>query len=208
MRIPLYNRLRKQAHKDIAAAQDLVMRDIYGYFPKAVFHGGTAIWRCYGGNRFSEDLDFYLPSKSGIPAFFQNLERQGFRILKQRVKENSLYSLVEFNRAQVRVEAVFTAKKGAILKEYELADGNLMTVYALSAEELLQEKISACLKRKKARDLYDVFFLLRFVHERPKNLAATASVQIEDEETLPAIILSGPIPTTGEMKRYIETWEP
>ncbi|MBI3033883.1 nucleotidyl transferase AbiEii/AbiGii toxin family protein [Candidatus Woesearchaeota archaeon] len=207
MKIPLYNRIKKQAHKDIAAAQDIVMREIYDYFPKAVFHGGTAIWRCYSGNRFSEDLDFYLPSKGSVPVFFQSLERQGFRIFKQRVKENSLYALVEFNRAQVRVEAIFTAKKGAILKEYEQIDGNLMTVYTLSPEELLQEKIAACIKRKKARDLYDVFFLLRLVNSRPKGLAAVTAVQIEDEETLPAIILSGPIPTSQEMKRHITTWE-
>ncbi len=206
MRIPLYNRLRRQAHRDIAAAQDIVMTAIYRHFPKAVFHGGTAIWRCYGGNRFSEDLDFYIPSKNRVPAFFQSLERQGFRILKQRVKENSLYALVEFNRTLVSVEGIFTSKKGAILREYEQADGNLMSVYTLSPEELLQEKIAACIKRKKARDLYDIFSLLRFVNSHPEGLDAVTSVQIEDEETLPTIILSGPIPTIQEIREYITRW--
>ncbi len=106
------------------------------FFPKAVLHGGTAIWRCHGGNRFSEDLDFYLDSKERVEEFLRNLERQNFRVLKHRIKENSLYSLIEFNRTQVRVEAIFKGKKGAILKEYDMADGNLMTAYTLNAEEL------------------------------------------------------------------------
>lgn len=206
MRIPLYNRMRKNAHRDIATAQDLVVRELYNFLPKAVFHRGTAIWRCYGGNRFSEDIDLYIPSREGVAALFSSLEKQGFRIMKQRVKENSLYSLAEFNRAQVRIEGIFAAKKG-ILRDYEMADGNIMTVYALGAEELLQEKIDACLKRKKVRDLYDVFYLLRFAGSRPKGIDAIESVNIEDEEMLPAIILSGPIPTVREMKRYIKEWE-
>lgn len=205
MQIPLYNRLRKQAHRDIAAAQDLVLTSVYSRFPKAVLHGGTAIWRCYGGNRFSEDLDFYIPSKSGIPEFFQDLKRQGLLIHKQRVKENSMYSLVEFNRAMVRVEALFLRKE-SILKEYELADGNITTVYTLTAEGLLLEKIDACLKRRKVRDLYDVFFLLRFARTRPRHLDKVASAEIGDEDILPALILTGPIPKVHEMRRYIAEW--
>ncbi len=206
MRLPLHNKLKKQQHRNIAEVQDLIMRDVYSYFPHAVLHGGTAIWRCYGGNRFSEDLDFYLPSKERVEEFFQNLERQNFRVLKQRVKENSLYSLLELNRVQVRFEAIFKKKEGEILKEYEMADGNLITVYTLSADKLLQEKIDACLKRKKVRDLYDVFFLLRFAHSRPKGLAEIEKVQIEDEKAIHAIILTGPIPSVEEMKRYIASW--
>ena len=36
--------------------QDEVMQIVYGIDSKAVLHGGTSIWRCYGGKGFPEDL--------------------------------------------------------------------------------------------------------------------------------------------------------
>lgn len=170
MKLPLAARIRKKAHQDIAAVQDLVMNAAYQFFPKAVFHGGTAIWRCYDGNRFSEDIDMYLPDKNAVSAFFQHLQQNGFLVHKQKVTDRSLYSLLEFNRTQVRFEALFLHKKNAILKDYELIDGTYMTVYTLSLEDLLLEKIAACLKLGKVRDLYDIFFFCDICRENgPKN---------------------------------------
>ena len=60
MRIPLANKLKKRLHSETAFLQDEVIDIVYGLEPNAVLHGGTAIWRCYQGNRFSEDLDFYF----------------------------------------------------------------------------------------------------------------------------------------------------
>lgn len=207
MKIPLALKIKRKAHQDIAYVQDIIMNEVYQFFPKAVFHGGTAIWRCYNGNRFSEDIDMYLSEKNQVSAFFKNLQQKGFLIHKQKVTEQSLYSLLEFNRTQVRFEALFIHKKNAILKEYELIDSTYMTVYTLSGEDLLLEKIAACLKRGKVRDLYDIFFLLRYTEgKRPKELGAIECAEIHDEENLNAIILSGPIPTVKEMKEYIARW--
>jgi len=92
--IPINLKLKRKAHKDIAYAQDLIVEEIYNFFPKAVFHGGTAIWRCYNGNRFSEDIDLYMnKDKNKIEEFFNSLVKKGFKIIKKRVKENSLYSV-------------------------------------------------------------------------------------------------------------------
>ena len=200
-------RIKKKAHQDIAYAQDLMMEEVYRFFPKAVFHGGTALWRCYQGNRFSEDIDMYLPHKENVNKFFERLQQKGFVIHKKRIKENSLYSELEFNRTMVRFEALFLAKKVAVLNEYELVDGNYLTVYTLTPEELLKEKIAACLKRGKVRDLYDIFFLLRLVTRTPPELKKIISIKIIDEENLPALILSGLVPTVKEMKEYIAQWE-
>src|SRR3989338_2739740 len=202
--IPLHLRLKKKAHQIIAYAQDLMMEEVYHFFPEAVLHGGTDIWRCYRGNRFSEDIDIYLASKGSVDAFFGKLEQKGFTILKKRVKENALYSLLEFDRVQVRFEAVFTRKENAVIKDYEMVDSNVMAVYTLSPDDLIKEKIAACVKRKKIRDLYDVFFLLRYVTAAPRDLGRIEGVTIADEENLPAIILSGPVPTGEDMRRYIK----
>jgi hypothetical protein len=62
-KIPLMNRLRKEYHKKVAYAQDLLVIELYSVIPDTVLHGGTVIWRCYGGNRFSEDIDAIIPVK-------------------------------------------------------------------------------------------------------------------------------------------------
>jgi predicted nucleotidyltransferase component of viral defense system len=62
--IPLYHKLKKKIHKTIALAQDILIIKMYEKFANAVIRGGTTIWRCYGSNRFSEDVDVYLPLKN------------------------------------------------------------------------------------------------------------------------------------------------
>ena len=208
-RIPLTLRLRKQAHKDIAEGQDLIVKSLYDFFPNAVLHGGTAIWRCYDGNRFSEDVDAYIPNNPPkIDAFFNALEKNGFKIKRDKKTENSLYSLLEFNRTDVRFEALFRAKKGS-LKEYETADGNFITIYTLTPEELIKEKIDAYLKRLKVRDVYDVFFLLRHIKDIKeasndiKRLIRDYRMPL-DEKELKVLIIEGIVPGTEKMLDYIK----
>lgn len=184
------------------------MTEVYNFFPEAVFHGGTAIWRCYKGNRFSEDLDFYLADKKNVKAFLEKLAKLGFKIIKERIKDNSLYSELELERTRVRFEALFVKKASSAIKEYEMIDGNLLTVYTLSPEDLLQEKIAACLTRKKVRDLYDIFFLLRYAKQKPPYLDQITNCEIIDAENLPALILEGPELSVQQLRDYIKKWEP
>jgi len=51
--IPLNLKLNKRSEREIAYAQDVIVAELYKFFPEAIIHGGTAIWRCYQGNRFS-----------------------------------------------------------------------------------------------------------------------------------------------------------
>jgi predicted nucleotidyltransferase component of viral defense system len=209
MEIPLQNKLKKRAHQQIAYAQDLIMEEVYSFFPDAIFHGGTALWRCYQGKRFSEDIDMYLSSKLHIDAFFSHLAGKGFRIIKKRIKKNSLHSLLVWQRTEVRFEALFIKpkKKDVILKEYETIDKNFLSVYTLTPSALLQEKIAACCKRKLVRDLYDVYFLLRFVEEKDiPALQLVVNVPIVDEENLQALIITGLVPTVDAMKGVIQKW--
>ena len=196
MKIPLQLKLKKKVHQSIAYAQDLIVEELYRFFPKAILHGGTAIWRCYQGNRFSEDIDAYLPRKEPLNAFFESLSKKGFRIVKKRIKEHSLYSLLEFMRVPVRFEALFVQKQNAALKEYETAQGTFTHVYTLSPSDLIEEKKAAFLKRKKIRDLYDIFFLVQYLKNKKNlDLKKLKEIQIEDEKNLKALIITGPFPT-------------
>jgi predicted nucleotidyltransferase component of viral defense system len=211
MAIPLALRIRKESHRKIAAAQDIIVEELYKAFDKAVFHGGTAIWRCYGGKRFSEDLDFYLPKDhEAIAKLFKALEQRGFRILKKKVSENSIYSELELDRTSVRLEATFQKKQGH-LTDYEAVDGTIQTVYSLTPEEFIEEKVNAYLKRFKIRDLYDIFFLIKLAKTSIAlhlNKLIKAYQKPTDEQDLKAIILEGIAPSSSEMIEYIrQKWE-
>ena len=202
--IPLLLRLKKLQHKDIARAQDIIIEELYKIIDNAVLHGGTAIWRCYQGNRFSEDIDMYLPDNEKINIFFENLEKRGFIIEKKKITENSLYSNLKFERVYVRFEALFKKVK-SVLRDYETIDGNFITVSTLTPEELIKEKINAYLNRNKIRDLYDIFFLLRYVQKiaELKKIIEEFKNPI-DEKELKILIFEGLVPDSKKMLEYIK----
>jgi len=108
------------------------------------------------------------------------------------------------------LEGIFKEVHG-IPKEYETVEGTLITVYTLPPETLIKEKIMAYLKRKKIRDLYDIFFLLRFVREKEKikkelETLITSFKKPLDEEELKTLILFGIAPSSKEMIEYIKRW--
>ena len=207
--IPIILRLKKASHKEIAKAQDVIVETLYEVFNEAVFHGGTCIWRCYNGNRFSEDVDFYIQKNiEKINLFYNSLQNKGFLIEKKKIGENSIYSTLKLNRTLVRFEALFKKIKGS-LKEYEKAEGNFISVYALTSEELIKEKVETYLKRLKVRDLYDIFFLLRHI-QNITNVKKEINKLIEhfknpiDEKEIRVLIIEGIVPKTEEMLEYIK----
>lgn len=208
-KIPLALRIKKEAHRRIAEAQDLILKEVYEIFNTAVLHGGTAIWRCYSGKRFSEDLDFYIPKNlEKINQLFENLEKRGFKILKKRVLDNSIYSEFEFNRINVRFEATFQNIKGSLM-DYENIDGTFTSIYSLSPEDFIKEKINNYINRHKIRDLYDVFFLSKSISD-PKKIVNHIKRLIDeykdpvDEQNLKTIILEGIVPKSREMFDYLK----
>lgn len=204
--------IRKKHQREIGLAQDLIVESIYQFFPKAVLHGGTLIWRCFKGNRLSEDLDFYLEKRKEkkLKEFFESLKTKGFKIKKLRIKEKSVYSKLSYGRIEIRVEIVFKKVKG-VLMDYECLDGRIIPIKGLDAKDLILEKISAFITRKKIRDLYDIYYLLKFV-KPSKNIKKALSELIEkfekpkDEKELEKVILYGYVPKSKEIIKYLKRW--
>jgi len=215
--IPLVKRLKKERHREIARAQDLVIEELYRTFEKAVLHGGTSIWRCYKGNRFSEDIDVYLQRDiNKIRTFFEKLREKDFIVVKKKISDRSIFSDLQFNKTSVRFEATFRKfrKIRGVLGEYETSEGNLIIVYTLTPEEIIKEKIETYLKRIKARDLYDIFFLLRYVKDKRRikkelrrlvNKFDKLGMPVDKEE-LKILIIEGLIPDVEEMLQYIKSF--
>lgn len=211
MQIPLQLKLKKKSHREIARLQDVVVDMMYRIFPKAVLHGGTAIWRCYKGNRFSEDIDVYIEKDADrIEIFFRELEKLGFAVIKKRIRESSLFSKLIFGETEIRFEAIFK-KTAGIIKEYETIEGVLTNVYTFSSEDLIKEKVDTYLFRRKIRDLYDIFFLLRYVREPAEIKENVLKLLKEfkepaDAAQLKALVLFGAVPTKNEIVEYLERW--
>jgi|SRR3989344_7815727 len=209
--IPLNLRLKKKTEKEIAYAQDVILGEIYKFFPNAVLHGGTAIWRCYNGNRFSEDVDMYIPrDENKIEDFFKSLAEKGFKLIKKRIKENSVYSELEFNAIRTRFEATFQ-NKNPFSKKYETSESFFINIYTLSPEDLVIEKVETYLKRRKIRDLYDIYFLLTYVEDREKIQDYLKKLIMnyekpKDEKNLANIILIGIAPSSDELLIGIKRW--
>ncbi len=209
------NRLRKEYHKKVAYAQDLLVIEVYNVIPDTVLHGGTIIWRCYGGNRFSEDIDAIIPVKyryiSKMDQLKTRLSRLGFEVHKLRVKERSLYARLTYSNTEVRLEAVFRDVGRFISKPYEMVDGTFIYVNTLSPEEILVEKVEAYLSRRRIRDLYDIYIILRHIMDVDKVKESLGKLLEEyekpiDEEELKLLVLWGVPPSTEDIIREVKRW--
>ncbi len=199
MDIPLLMRLRKQAHREVALLQDEVVEVLYSDFEnfKPVLHGGTAIWRCYKGNRFSEDLDFYAKPGSGFKeAFARQMESRGLQISKWKETENLIFVKIANEGNEVRLEINLKKMPKSIVGEFEKANGGVLGIYTLSATALLEEKMQAYQNRRLVRDIYDVYHLsgIAKAPTHLKNFLKNLAPPL-DEENLKTIVYSGVAPS-------------
>ncbi len=212
--VPLGAKLKRRAHRSVALAQDILTMEAYSAFPDAVLHGGTAIWRCYGGGRFSEDLDFYLPesSRTATERLRRGAAAKGLAEAKFKETANTLFAKFSHGGTLVSFEAAKRAPSApSVVKPYEMVDGNRMLVRTLSPEALLVEKAAAYASRRKVRDLYDVYFLLGLIEERTVVAGAIDSLLSGyqppvDEAQLRTIVVVGAVPSADGMVGELRRW--
>lgn len=212
--LPIDKKLKKRVHRSVALAQDVLVMELYDNFSRAVIHGGTPIWRCYGSNRFSEDIDIYLPSavkKAGLENLVNGLKEKGFVVAKLKRTDSTVFGKFSYLGVSVRFEAIFRDVRNFATMPFEMTDGSSILVRTLSPGEMIVEKVSAYVKRRKVRDFYDIFFLLQFVEERREVKHALVRLVDEfarplDEKELKALIISGGIPTVQDMLEAVRKW--
>lgn len=209
MRLPLDKLLKKRLHVEIALLQDEVVDIFYSIQRNAVLHGGTAIWRCYGGKRFSEDLDFYALVKKDFEEKLKvELGKRGLLLDRFKQTQSTVFSKISGSNAQIRLEIALRNNSAKEIVSYEKCSGSTMDIYSLSAKNLLAEKINAYINRRLVRDLYDIFFLSGQVKDfgsikKECSLFAKKIVLPVDEKNLKTLVYSGIAPASEEMIKVI-----
>lgn len=163
---------------------------------KLLFKGGTALRIVYGSPRFSEDLDFTLIEtlphavKRTVEDMFlralTDIERMGVYVeLSNDSNETSggyfgvfLFHLFDYPPIGVEINISVRAS-GEEKGEVDNIASDFVPTYNLvhmSQRSLVEEKIfGALLHRKKPRDFYDLYFMMRknmLLPEQKKRLAA------------------------------------
>lgn len=154
-KIPLM-RILKGTMLKIAEMQDALVLELSRKVD-FVLHGGTAIWRIYGGKRFSYDVDIYCQDIEKIP----NILSSALNVVRVKITPSRVLYLRVSDGADVELEASPMFEDKEVTEEdFWLVDGSSIVVKTLSPCSLLEEKIRAYMNRRKARDLYDVYYLL------------------------------------------------
>ncbi|MEI8364463.1 MAG: nucleotidyl transferase AbiEii/AbiGii toxin family protein [archaeon] len=164
-----------QAEKDYM--QNIVLFCIYRiYANELIFKGGTALSKCYGLDRFSEDLDFTSKVhfdtnklKSKLKAFQIEFELEEKEFQEKTTKitlriygplyngtRNSLCKIIL--DISYRDNLLVSPEIVKIISQREIPS---FDVYVMNKEEILTEKLRAIIMRDKARDVYDLWYLLK-----------------------------------------------
>ncbi len=138
------------------------------------FKGGTALRLFYRSPRFSEDLDFSTNQEN-----VSGIEQVLLEVLGKIEKENIQTNLQEANKTSGGYFSVidFTIYERTIPIQIEISfrekenKGQLVTIASdfippytliiLEENQLIAQKMRALKARKKARDFYDLYFILR-----------------------------------------------
>lgn len=143
-----------------------------------IFKGGTCIYKLFSLDRFSEDLDFDgMPDRSFRTRIVSFLGKYGY---DSRIATNNDFSgslsmkiLINgplypgINESRCRITMDFSdrekiAMEPSLVTFYSLYDDiPPFPIWSMDPKEILAEKIRSVIQRKKARDLYDINFLLK-----------------------------------------------
>lgn len=149
---------------------------------KIVFKGGTALRIIFNSPRFSEDLDFSASNEGAVPILEVNrlidntladLRNEGIECEKevnhgtQGETTGGYFAIIKLKMlefdSEIRLQISFRSPEKVISKT-TLIQNSFIAPYVinfLTESLLISEKIEALLERKKSRDFFDLYFILR-----------------------------------------------
>lgn len=130
--------------------------------------GGTALYKVYNSGRFSRDID--IDSNVGVEVnrIIELFSTEGFlvRILRRRQTENILFLTIRVSRrdidTEITVDISSREPSGDVVDFYSpYPDIPPFKIRVSSLSSILMDKLDAIIRRKKPRDLYDVYIITK-----------------------------------------------
>jgi len=146
------------------------------YGKNMIFKGGTALRKCYGLDRFSEDLDFTCLIRIDIKELEIGLKRFAMDYEKEvSERENDvkviirmkgpLYTGIPQSYCRIQIDLSYrekiTIEPNIKRIGMYIAEIPTFEISVMNETEILAEKIRAIWTRSDAKDMYDLMFLLR-----------------------------------------------
>lgn len=193
-----------------AILQDEVIRAMFSATTHAVLHGGTTVWRCYGGKRFSKDIDIYVSKSGTVNRILNRLAINGLNPERDKQRRTKGFYTLRGHGADVSLQ-ITSKRENGIITAYTNADGTLASVYALSPEKLVSEKIEAYEDRLDERDLYDMMTLTHAVANKNEIIGRLKEFLAGIKEpynkgVLKDIVYEGIAPSFEEIVEYMRRW--
>ncbi len=146
-----------------------------------VLKGGTALYKFYNLNRFSEDLDFTMNTRKiniekmaqtllshasliGIRGSLEEKRRYKNEINVRASFRGPFYDGSKTSMTRITINISLRERPQYLTKAFLVPNYREIpsfTVHVLDAKEILAEKIRAIMTREKPRDVYDLWFLLK-----------------------------------------------
>ncbi len=211
----LYEELNTTEQRKMAMLQDIGIDIIDKAIKNYVLHGGTAIWRCYGGDRFSYDLDFYFDEGSICQKVVN--KAKPYRIRVECNDKKKIYAKLYGYNTHIGIQANRKKARG-ITGTFLKYNGSAITVLVLSPTGIFTEKITAYNDRLESKDLYDLYVLARGdanggyviekarVKEKLNSLLASFRKPVDKWEDLETMLLHGRPPKLNEVISYLSSW--
>jgi len=211
----IYEELNTEEQKRLAMLQDIAIDIVDKAIKNYVLYGGTAIWRCYGGDRFSYDLDFYFDERD----ICQKLVRkaQSYRLIMECSGKKKIYARLYGYNTYVGIQGSRKKAKG-IASSFLKYNNSAITVLVLSPTDIFLEKILAYSNRLESKDLYDLYLLARGdasgayvvdktkVRKKLKALLTNFKKPSDNWNDLEVMILHGRLIGLNDTLYYLKRW--
>lgn len=147
---------------------------------KFVFYGGTALRLAYNSPRFSEDIDLIRIKPVSFSEFKKFIQKAiknniNWQLKDIKNKRNTMFALILIKDKKIKhsfslkIEAHKPLKKVKIAVELALIKSPISIAEPLllvpTLQELKELKIFALKQRKKARDLFDLWYIAKVLRE-------------------------------------------
>jgi len=157
--------LIRQEQFELEVLEKLNSRRFLNYL---VFGGGTMLRVCFGLNRFSVDLDFWIIKDIDTNRLFRELKKYLSSFYTLKYATNKFYTLLfeikskDYPRSlKIEIRKVEKKVKTEQAIAYSKYASTQVFLKVISLEEMMKAKIEAFLKRKEIRDVFDIEFLLK-----------------------------------------------